>query len=330
MMEQKFHALLRNRLQLTAKPELTQPMTFANNRNQFLSKISTTLPLNREFVEEWASLSDKINTAKDEAVIAMVGKYNSQGDAYLSIISALKHSCLWTNQKLNLIMVDALHLEAQQLVRDSTLYHEAWEVLKNADGILVPGGFGSRGIEGKVLAAEFARKQQVPYLGICLGMQIAVIEFTRNVLGRSNANSEEFMPTLPDSEKAVIFMPEGDRFQMGGTMRLGSRKTLLKPGSKAFTLYNNKSEVWERHRHRYEVNPNLVEQLEHNGLIFSGKDESNMRMEIVELPQSVHPYFVASQFHPEFKSRPNRPSPLFKGFLDAVKLGKAGKTSLDS
>jgi CTP synthase len=275
--------------------------------------------MNNDFVLEWASLTDKVNKATEEVSIAMVGKYNVQGDSYLSIVSALRHSCLSVGVKLRLVLVDSFHLEKPQLLKDAALYDSAWEALRHADGVLVPGGFGVRGVEGKVLAAEYSRLQHVPYLGICLGMQIAVIEYARNILKRTKANSEEFVPDLSDVDRAVVFMPEGDRTVMGGTMRLGSRKTLLSPNTQAAELYNQQDAVWERHRHRYEVNPSLVQELEENGMIFSGKDEQNERMEVVELARETHPFFVASQFHPEFKSRPNRPAPLFLGFLQAIK-----------
>merc|ERR1719334_1379093 len=196
-----------------------------------------------------------------------------------------------------------------------TEHRNAWNKLKSVDGILIPGGFGDRGIEGKILAVEYARTHKVPFLGICLGMQMAVTEFCRNVLHLEDANSTEF--DKDTSNPAVIFMPEGDKEKMGGTMRLGSRRCHLREGSMAQYLYNGLHTVYERHRHRYEVNPDLVDEIEAKGLMFTGKDEKNERMEIIELPPKEHPFFFGCQFHPEFKSRPLRPSPPFQGLIRA-------------
>jgi len=160
---------------------------------------------------------------------------------------------------------------------------------------------------------------KIPFLGICLGMQAAVIEYSRNMLGIAGANSKEFSPDISDEQSAIIFMPEGSKDKLGGTMRLGVRTTILRENSQALELYLNNRQVEERHRHRYEVNPNLVDQLEKGGLLFTGKDTSGNRMEVVELDKKTHPYFLAAQFHPEFNSRPLRPAPLFLGFLNAVK-----------
>ena len=199
---------------------------------------------------------------------------------------------------------------------DPEAFAQAWQILKEVDGILVPGGFGERGVEGKILAANFARTEKKAYLGICLGMQVAVIEFARNVLGYKDAHSQEFKPACP--HPAVVFMPEGSRTHMGGTMRLGSRRTILQTlNCMSAKLYHPTSEhIDERHRHRYEVNPDMVPDLEANGLRFVGKDETGQRMEIVEA--KGHPFFVAAQFHPEFKSRPFKPSPLFLGLIMAA------------
>jgi len=195
-------------------------------------------------------------------------------------------------------------------------YKNAWNKLKSVDGILIPGGFGDRGIEGKILAVNYARTNKIPFLGICLGLQMAVIEFVRNVLNLVDANSTEFDKNTLNP--AVIFMPEGDKENMGGTMRLGSRRCNLKNNSLAKYLYNDKEFVFERHRHRYEVNPKLVTKIENNGLIFTGKDLKNERMEIIELPLNKHPFFFGCQFHPEFKSGPLRPSPPFQGLIKAA------------
>lgn len=245
----------------------------------------------------------------------MVGKYTGLSDSYLSVLKALLHASVPCLRKLIVDWVPASDLEDGTKEENPENYEAAWSLLKGADGILVPGGFGDRGVEGKILAAKYARENNVPYLGICLGMQTAVIEFARNVLGFHDANSGEF-----DSETKspfVIFMPEGSKTHMGGTMRLGSRRTYFQvKDCKSAKLYGNSSFVDERHRHRYEVNPDMVDQLESAGMTFTGKDESGQRMEIIELPD--HPFFIGAQFHPEFKSRPGKPSPLFVGLIAAA------------
>ncbi len=182
-------------------------------------------------------------------------------------------------------------------------------------GVLVPGGFGDRGVEGKVLAINYARVNNIPFFGICMGLQLAVVEYARNVLGIKEATSAEFDES---SEHAVVvFMPEISSTHKGATMRLGARRTMIKEGSIAHDLYKSSS-VMERHRHRYEVSIDLVPQLEQAGLVFSGKDERQQRMEIVELPSSVHPFYLGTQYHPEFLSRPTKPSPPFFGFIRAA------------
>ncbi|KAG1658793.1 hypothetical protein FOA52_011735 [Chlamydomonas sp. UWO 241] len=265
--------------------------------------------------ERWDSLSDPVT-------IAMVGKYTGLSDAYLSVIKSLQHACMESRLQLKLEWVEASSLEEGA---EKSEHEAAWAKVRGAAGVLVPGGFGSRGVEGKVAAAGYARTNKVPYLGICLGMQTAVIEFARNELGMAAANSTEFEPSTP--EPAVVFMPEGSRTVMGGTMRLGSRRTVLQTRDcLAAKLYKADDFIDERHRHRFEVNPELVPRLEAAGLKFVGKDETGERMEILELRDNPpdHPYYVATQFHPEFKSRPGRPSPLFLGFV----LAAAGR--LDS
>jgi CTP synthase len=206
-------------------------------------------------------------------------------------------------------------------------------LLRAADGIIVPGGFGNRGVEGMVLTAEYARKGKVPYLGVCLGMQMLVVEYARNVLGKAGAQSTEFDPATP--HPAVVFMPEIDKATMGGTMRLGARPTVLHAPangprdapSLAALLYGHAggqgplevgARVSERHRHRYEVNPDLVAELEGAGLNLVGRDETGTRMEVAELPRTEHPFYFGAQYHPEFKSRPLAPSPPFHGLLLAA------------
>lgn len=283
-------------------------------------------------LSQWKlNLADKWDNLKEVVKIAMVGKYTELSDAYLSVIKALQHACLAATRRLQVDWVEAQHLEEGTNEEDPEAHAGAWAKLHGADGILVPGGFGNRGVEGKILAANYARVNDKPYLGICLGMQIAVVEFARNVMGWREANSTEFEPATP--HPTVVFMPEGSTTHKGGTMRLGSRRTLLQTvDCIAAKLYQKEEYVDERHRHRYEVNPELVPQFEERGLRFVGKDETGTRMEIVEL--AGHSFFVAAQFHPEFKSRPFKPSPLFLGLilaasgrLDTYLSGKATPVS---
>ncbi len=263
-------------------------------------------------LDEWRAMAHHLDTLTEEVHIAMVGKYTDLSDAYLSVIKSLQHAAMAVDRKLEIDWIEASHLEDGW---EANEHKAAWEMLKNADGVLVPGGFGDRGIEGKVLAAHHARSKNVPYLGICLGLQIATIEFCRNVLGMDGANSTEFEDN--PEHAAVVFMPEISKTHLGGTMRLGSRPTLWQhQGSAIRELYGPGEAVNERHRHRYEVNPDLIERIEAEGLVFVGKDESGQRCEIFEL--NDHPYFVGVQFHPEFKSRPGRPSPPFLGLLKAA------------
>jgi len=282
------------------------------------------------FLNSWERLVATVDEAKDEVVIAVVGKYTDLSDAYLSITSALRHSSSATGQLLRLEMIESSSLEEETKHVDETLWRETWTRLKRAQAVVVPGGFGARGIEGKVNAIRYVRENKIPFLGICLGMQVAVIEYTRHVLGRKRASSREFDSSLSDSEAAVIFMPEGDPQHFGGTMRLGGRRTILRPQSRAAALYGGVEAVEERHRHRYEVNPSLVEALNEAGLTVSGRDESGERMEIVELNEEAHPYFLGVQFHPEFLSRPQRPAPVFLGLLQAVLRQKAGIAARDN
>lgn len=262
----------------------------------------------------WRERAMRWDALEEEVHIAMVGKYNGLSDSYLSVLKSLNHAAIASNRKLVVDWVAAENLEPQAKDKDGAAYEEAWGTLRGADGVLVPGGFGDRGVEGKVLAAKFARENRVPYLGICLGMQVAVIEYARNKCGMAQADSTEFNKSTP--EPVVVFMPEVSKTHLGGTMRLGARKTILQTvDCISAKLYQVEKEIDERHRHRYEVNPSLRPKIEAAGLRFVGMDETGQRTEIVELPGSVHPYYVAAQFHPEFKSRPGRPSPLFLGLI---------------
>ncbi len=265
-------------------------------------------------LSEWRKMALNLDTLTEEVSIAMVGKYTELSDAYLSVIKSLQHAAMEVNRKLKINWIEASHLEESWKNKNIKEFEKAWNMLKSSNGVLVPGGFGDRGIEGKILAAEYARTSKVPFLGICLGLQIATIEFCRNVLNLTNANSTEFEdnPAYP----AVIFMPEISKTHLGGTMRLGSRPTLWQVDDcKIKSLYGEGKSVNERHRHRYEVNPDLIDDIEKAGLVFVGKDETGQRCEIFELED--HPYYVGVQFHPEFKSRPGRPSPPFLGLLMA-------------
>ncbi|KAF2100913.1 CTP synthase [Rhizodiscina lignyota] len=254
----------------------------------------------------------------ETVTIALVGKYIDLHDSYLSVIKSLEHCAMKCKRKLKIVWVDSEHLESKSSSKDTAKYHKAWHDMCTADGVLVPGGFGNRGIEGMVVAAKWARENGRPYLGICLGMQVAVIDYARSVCGITNATSEEFAGTTGASN-VIVYMPEINKEVMGGTMRLGLRPTLFQPDSewsKLRKLYKDKNgEILERHRHRYEVNPEYVEQLESAGLTFIGKDDQGVRMEIIELKD--HPWFVGVQFHPEYLSRVLDPSRPYLGFLAA-------------
>ncbi|PIQ78776.1 CTP synthetase [Candidatus Peregrinibacteria bacterium CG11_big_fil_rev_8_21_14_0_20_41_10] len=261
-------------------------------------------------VKNWRELTEKIANAKKEISIALVGKYTGLDDAYLSVIESLKIACFHNNHKLKLNWVSAEKLE--------TLNKKTWDILRESDGILVPGGFGSRGIEGKILAAKYAREHKVPYLGICLGMQIMTIEFARDVLNNKLITSQEFDEEAAlDPANYVIHFLEGQSWNKnkGGTLRLGAFPCHLKPGTKIAKLFG-KPVVEERHRHRYEFNNSFMEELEKHGLIVSGIFKEKNLVEMVEI--KGHPYMVGTQSHPEFLSRPHRPHPLFKGLIDAA------------
>lgn len=277
----------------------------------------------------WKCFADKyekimFKTPDSEAVhIAIVGKYTELHDAYTSVDKALQHAAVHVERKLKIDWVESSDLEEE----GTEAYTKAWNVVKSAHGILVPGGYGNRGVEGKIKAAHYARTNQVPYLGLCLGFQIAVIEYARNVLQLQDATSEEFVActtsNAPVAEQAmnpnqvIIFMPEISKTHMGGTMRLGKRKTVFQSKDcTVYKLYGCKDVIEERHRHRYEVNPAYVKQLEAAGCAFVGQDELGQRMQVLELKD--HVYFVGTQYHPEFLSRPNKPSPPFVGLMQAA------------
>jgi CTP synthase len=263
------------------------------------------LPETEPDLTEWRALLDRVDRAVDDVDIRIVGKYVHLRDAYLSVIEALKHGGFDHGARVNLTWIAS----------DELISGGAEEALAGADGILVPGGFGIRGVEGKIEAIRFAREQEIPFLGLCLGLQCAVIEFARNVCGLSQANSSEFAPDTPDP--VIDLLPEQqDVVDLGGSMRLGAYPCHLMEGTRAAQAYGEPV-VYERHRHRYEVNPAYHRVLKEHGLVFSGLSPDGRLVEIIELAD--HPFFVAGQFHPELKSRPTRPHPLFREFVGAAR-----------
>ena len=255
---------------------------------------------------DWQEMLDALRHPVQTVKIGLVGKYVELHDSYISVNEALKHGGIATHSAVDIHWIDSETLEGDDVDLDA--------ILGDMDGILVPGGFGSRGIEGKINACRYARTHGVPYLGICLGMQIAIIEFARDVLGMADANSAEIDPST--THPVIDILPEQkDVTDMGGTMRLGQYPCTLNPESKAYSLYGT-SMIYERHRHRYEVNNDYRPDLLNGGMIFAGTSPDNHIVEMVEIPD--HPWFVAGQFHPEFKSRPKRPHPLFRGFVTAA------------
>lgn len=283
-----------------------------------LSAISPTLRKKGQRTwQEWKTLTTEQERLFDSVSIALVGKYTNLQDSYLSVIKSLEHAAMRCNRKLNLVLVDASNLEQPMSREQPVDYHKAWHSLCTADGILVPGGFGKSGTEGMIAAARWARQNKIPFLGVCLGMQLAVIEFARNVCGIPGASSVELEEACVDP--VVIFMPKIDKVKLGGTMRLGLRPTVFQDGSewsKMRRLYGvDRHQVLERHRHRYEINPAYVDQLAAQGLSFVGKDNQGESMEILELRD--HPWYVGVQFHPEYLSRVLHPSKPFLGLVAA-------------
>lgn len=267
---------------------------------------------------KWKATTSNFDESMEVVRIALVGKYTHLKDSYLSVIKALEHSSMQCRRILEIEWVEATDLEPEMQELNKEKFHEAWNKVSTADGILVPGGFGVRGTEGMILAARWARENKIPYLGICLGLQIATIEFARDVLNKKDGNSTEFVTDLPEDDQVVIYMPEIDKEKMGGTMRLGLRPTYFQEDTEwsiIRKLYGNQESVEERHRHRYEINPAFVDELEAHGLIFVGKDETHNRCEILELKN--HPYYVATQYHPEYTSKVLDPSKPFLGLVAA-------------
>ncbi len=289
------------------------PLNFEkeNLGNRILKKFG--LRAKKQNLKGWQRLVKTIRTVKRPVKIGMVGKYFETGkftlmDSYISVIEAVKHAAWFYKRKPEIHWLSAGEYEKNP---------KALQELKKYDGIIVPGGFGSRGVEGKIKAIEFCRKQKIPYLGLCLGMQLAVVEFARNVCGLKKANSTEFAPNC--QYPLIDVMPEQKALlrdkKYGGTMRLGAYKCQIKPKTVSFRAYGC-SAISERHRHRYELNNAFRDVLEQKGMVMAGINPEKDLVEIIEVPK--HPFFVASQFHPEFKSRPLRPHPLFKEFIRAA------------
>ena len=253
-------------------------------------------------LSRWNEMLSLKNGVNKNVKIAILGKYFGLPDSYMSVVEALKHSCLQNKVNLDLVWIDADNYEIEDL--------------KNLNGVVVPGGFGYRGIEGKIGAIEYLRKNKIPFLGICLGLQCAVIEFARNVCGISDANSTEFSQTTKNPVIDLLPNQDLEADDVGASMRLGTYPCKIQPDTMAKEVYNNEI-IYERHRHRYEVNNKFRNELESKGLVFSGLSPDEDLVEMIELKD--HPYFVASQFHPEFKSRPWDPAPMFNSFIAASK-----------
>lgn len=291
---------------ITVKSIYEIPLNFEKFKVSKMIARHFKLPHKTPNLRSWMELVKKINNGNKKLSIGIVGKYNENSDAYLSVVEAIKSAC-WNNKvKLKLEWVDSTKLEDNN--------KQEWSLLKSLDGVVVPGGFGKRGIEGKIMTAKYARENNVPYLGLCLGSQVMAIEFARHVCEFKNANSEEFDPKA--EHLIVNFLPgQHDGRAKGGTLRLGAYPCVIKKGTKAYRAYKTTT-ISERHRHRYEFNNAYRDRLEKSGLIISGDSPKGDLMEIVEVKN--HPFMVGSQFHPEFKSRPLKPHPLFNEFIKAM------------
>ncbi len=290
-----------------------------------LERLGLKSRVRKDGLAKWRNFVSRVKNPKAEVKVAIVGKYFDSGDfvlsdAYISVIEAIKHSAAKLGIKVNLTWLNAKKISAQGgPASGGETGEEKVETLKNYTGVIVPGGFGESGIEGKLAVIKYCRENKIPFLGLCYGMQLLCVEFARNVLKLKDANTTEINPTtsapvidiMPDQKKKLA---EGN---YGGSMRLGAYPAILKDKTIAFKAYGVK-EISERHRHRYEVNPEFIEKLEQGGLVFSGQSPDGKLMEIAELPRKVHPFFLGTQFHPEFKSRPLTPHPLFTEFLKVV------------
>ena len=255
-------------------------------------------------LKDWEDMVYSLKNPTRDVTVALVGKYTQLHDAYISVVESLKHGAVAHNASIQIKWIPS----------ESVTKETVAELLQEVSGVLVPGGFGDRGIEGKILAIQYAREHKLPYLGLCLGMQLAVVEFSRHVLGFSDAHSVELNPET--THPVIHLMPEQDGIEdIGGTLRLGSYPCILDKTSKAYELYQSAT-ITERHRHRYEVNNYYREELIRHGVKLSGLSPDGRIVEMIELLD--HPWFIATQAHPEFKSRPNRPHPLFRGFVGAA------------
>ena len=283
------------------------PINFHKQKIEEIILKQFNLKVTKSNLVSWENLLNKVENLKNEVEIALVGKYVSLEDAYLSVKEALKSAGYQYETKVKINWVDSESLE--------TPTANLKEIFKNACGILVPGGFGQRGIEGKIKACQYARENKIPYLGICLGMQIATIEFARNVCEIKDATSTEFNE---NAKNPVIdlMVEQKSIINKGGTLRLGNYQCKLKRNTLAYQDYKQDI-IYERHRHRYEFNNKYRDVLSENGLVFSGINPESNLVEIIELPKNIHPHFIASQFHPEFKSRPTKAHPLFLSFVKA-------------
>ena len=262
------------------------------------------IPCPEPDLTDWKAMVEALRAPKHEVTVALVGKYTALHDAYPSVVEALKHGGI-----SNYADVHIKWIESEDITSDNI-----GELLGDVDGLIVPGGFGSRGIEGMIIAIRYARENNLPFLGLCLGMQLSIIEFARDVAGFDDAHSIEFDPDTP--HPVIALMPDQNGVtDIGGTLRLGSYPCHLKEDTLAYKLYGSEM-IHERHRHRYEVNNEFRTALSDNGLVFSGISPDGRIVEMCELP--THPFFIATQAHPEFKSRPNRPHPLFRGFVEAA------------
>ncbi len=262
-------------------------------------------------LDDWKAMVEVLRAPAHKTTIGLVGKYVSLHDAYLSVVEALKHGGIANNSDVSIKWIDSEQITPENVA----------ENLADVDGVLVPGGFGDRGIEGMITAMQYVRENKIPFLGICLGMQLSIVEYARHVLGYSDAYSIEFDPST--LHPVINLMPDQNGVEnIGGTLRLGACPCTLAEGSLAHKLYGTTS-ISERHRHRYEVNNDYRDALTEAGLVLSGISPDGRIVEMCELPTDVHPFFIATQAHPEFKSRPNRPHPLFKGLIEAALAYKA-------
>jgi CTP synthase len=269
------------------------------------------LPCPEPDLTDWKSMVDTLYSLDHKVSVALVGKYTQLHDAYISVVEALKHGGIFNHTEVEIKWVDAETVTSENVA----------ETLADVDGILVPGGFGDRGIEGMIHAIRYARTNNVPYLGLCLGMQLSIIEFARDVIGYNDAHSIEFNPDT--THPVIALMPDQNGVEdIGGTLRLGSYPCILDKDSRAYELYGSET-IHERHRHRYEVNNDYRNILTENGMKLCGISPDGRIVEMIELPE--HPFFVATQAHPELKSRPNRPHPLFKGFVGSILKASEGK-----